>query len=130
MRSRTRRVQSSVDRWLDNAGRQPLLTPAGELHLGALVREWQDWPGCAAGWRRPLIASGACQRYRWRWLGEWLSENGRVAKIGHPGSDFRSNPYNNPQKLRLLSLTQTPLQSAPDMCYLWGGPAVRKHPDP
>ena len=45
MRRRTRRVQSSVDRWLDNAGRQPLLTPAGEVHLGALVREWQDWPG-------------------------------------------------------------------------------------
>jgi RNA polymerase sigma factor (sigma-70 family) len=34
-----------VDRWLNNAGRQPLLTPAGEVHLGALVREWQDWPG-------------------------------------------------------------------------------------
>ena len=45
MRRRTRRVQSSVDRWLDNAGRQPLLTPAGEVHLGALVRVWQDWPG-------------------------------------------------------------------------------------
>jgi len=39
------RVQSSVDRWLENAGRQPLLTPAGELHLGALVRVWQDWAG-------------------------------------------------------------------------------------
>lgn len=23
----------------------PLLTPAEELHLGAMVREWQDWPG-------------------------------------------------------------------------------------
>jgi len=45
VRRRTRRVQSSVDRWLDNAGRQPLLTPAGEVHLGALVRVWQDWPG-------------------------------------------------------------------------------------
>ena len=39
------RSKTSADRWLDNAGRQPLLTPAGELHLGALVREWQDWPG-------------------------------------------------------------------------------------
>ena len=39
------RVQSSVDRWLENAGRQPLLTPLGELHLGALVRVWQDWAG-------------------------------------------------------------------------------------
>ena len=45
MRRRTRRVQSSVNRWLDNAGRQPLLTPAGEVHLGTLVRAWQDWAG-------------------------------------------------------------------------------------
>ena len=45
MRSRTRRVQSSVNRWLDHAGRQPLLTPAGEVHLGTLVRAWQDWAG-------------------------------------------------------------------------------------
>jgi DNA-directed RNA polymerase sigma subunit (sigma70/sigma32) len=30
--------------WLNNAGRQPLLTPAEELHLGAMVREWQDHP--------------------------------------------------------------------------------------
>ena len=28
------------------------------------------------------------------------------------GSDFRSNPYNNSHKLRLPSLTRTPLQSA------------------
>ena len=30
--------------WLNNAGRQPLLTPAEELHLGAMVRAWQDHP--------------------------------------------------------------------------------------
>jgi RNA polymerase sigma factor (sigma-70 family) len=30
--------------WLEGAGRYPLLTPAEELHLGALVREWQDHP--------------------------------------------------------------------------------------
>ena len=30
--------------WLNNAGRQPLLTPAEELHLGAMVREWMDHP--------------------------------------------------------------------------------------
>ena len=29
--------------WLDAAGRVPMLTPAEELHLGALVRRWQDW---------------------------------------------------------------------------------------
>ena len=31
--------------WLAAAGRVPLLTPAEEVHLGAMVREWQDWPG-------------------------------------------------------------------------------------
>jgi DNA-directed RNA polymerase sigma subunit (sigma70/sigma32) len=30
--------------WLAQAGRVPLLTPAEELHLGALVRAWQDHP--------------------------------------------------------------------------------------
>ena len=30
--------------WLNAAGRIPMLTAAEELHLGALVRAWQDWP--------------------------------------------------------------------------------------
>lgn len=30
--------------WRDQANRVPLLTPAEELHLGRLVRRWQDWP--------------------------------------------------------------------------------------
>jgi RNA polymerase primary sigma factor len=42
--------------YLDSIGRVPLLTPAEELHLGALVRAWQDHPdgpdGCPAGLRR------------------------------------------------------------------------------
>ena len=42
--------------YLDEIGRVPLLTPAEELHLGALVRKWQDHPdgpdGCPAGLRR------------------------------------------------------------------------------
>jgi len=37
--------QDSIGRWLAAAGRVPLLTAAEELHLGAMVREWQDWPG-------------------------------------------------------------------------------------
>ena len=44
MKRRRRRTESAVDHWLDNAGRQPLLSAAAELHLGALVREWQDHP--------------------------------------------------------------------------------------
>jgi RNA polymerase primary sigma factor len=31
--------------WRDQAGRVPLLTTDEELHLGRLVRKWQDWPG-------------------------------------------------------------------------------------
>lgn len=31
--------------WRDQAGRVPLLTTDEELHLGRLVRQWQDWPG-------------------------------------------------------------------------------------
>jgi RNA polymerase primary sigma factor len=29
--------------WLSQAGRQPLLTAAEEIHLGSLIRAWQDW---------------------------------------------------------------------------------------
>ena len=29
--------------WLEQAGRHPLLTAAEELHLGGLIRAWQDW---------------------------------------------------------------------------------------
>jgi len=38
----------AVGHWLQGAGRLPLLGPAEELHLGALVRAWQDYPGGAA----------------------------------------------------------------------------------
>jgi RNA polymerase primary sigma factor len=48
--------RDAVGAWLEAAGRVPLLTAAEELHLGAMVREWQDWPGGAdqapAGVRR------------------------------------------------------------------------------
>ena len=32
-----------ISHWLGQAGRIPLLTPAEALHLGGLVRQWQDW---------------------------------------------------------------------------------------
>ena len=38
-------MTDSVRAWLNAAGRVPLLTPAEELHLGAMIRRWQDWPG-------------------------------------------------------------------------------------
>jgi RNA polymerase primary sigma factor len=34
--------------WLSQAGRQPLLTAAEEIHLGSLIRAWQDWEPSAA----------------------------------------------------------------------------------
>jgi len=38
-------VADSVGHWLNAAGRYPLLTAAEELHLGAMVQTWQQWPG-------------------------------------------------------------------------------------
>ena len=32
-----------ITHWLDQAGKVPLLTAAEALHLGGLVRRWQDW---------------------------------------------------------------------------------------
>jgi RNA polymerase primary sigma factor len=34
--------------WLSQAGRQPLLTAAEEIHLGSLIRAWQDWEPTSA----------------------------------------------------------------------------------
>ena len=36
--------QDAAGHWLDAAGRHPLLTAAEELHLGAMLRAWQDHP--------------------------------------------------------------------------------------
>ena len=38
------RAPTQATEWLNAAGRIPMLTAAEELHLGALVRRWQDWP--------------------------------------------------------------------------------------
>ena len=37
-------MTDAVGAWLAAAGRQPLLTPAEELHLGTAIRRWMDWP--------------------------------------------------------------------------------------
>ena len=37
-------MADSVGLWLAAAGRVPMLTPAEELHLGGMIRRWQDWP--------------------------------------------------------------------------------------
>jgi len=38
-------VTDAVGAWLAAAGRQPLLTTAEEVHLGAAIRRWMDWEG-------------------------------------------------------------------------------------
>ncbi len=37
-------MTDAVGAWLAAAGRQPLLTPAEEVHLGTAIRLWMDWP--------------------------------------------------------------------------------------
>ena len=50
--------------WLAAAGRVPLLTPAEEVHLGAMVREWQDWPGGPDAAPAPVQRRGRRSRDR------------------------------------------------------------------
>lgn len=50
------RSGDSVTHWCDGAGRHPLLTPPEELHLGRLIRAWQDHPD------GPADAPAAVQR--------------------------------------------------------------------
>jgi len=38
------RVPPEALQWLNAAGRVPMLTPAEEVHLGAVIRVWQDHP--------------------------------------------------------------------------------------
>jgi RNA polymerase primary sigma factor len=69
--------------WLDSAGRQPLLTAAEELHLGSLVRAWQDWEPT------PDAAPAAVQRRGRRARDRFVAANLRlvahVCRITRPG---------------------------------------------
>ena len=57
-------MTDSVGMWLAAAGRVPLLTPAEEVHLGAMVREWQDWPGGPDAAPAPVQRRGRRSRDR------------------------------------------------------------------
>jgi len=57
-------VADSVGAWLAAAGRVPLLTAAEEVHLGAMVREWQDWPGGPDAAPAPVQRRGRRSRDR------------------------------------------------------------------
>ena len=55
-RSEVVRDSAAINRWMDAAGRVPLLTAAEELHLGAAVQRWQRHEG------GPAAAPPAIQR--------------------------------------------------------------------
>ena len=54
----------AVGHWLAAAGRVPLLTAAEEVHLGAMVREWQNWPDGPDGAPAPVRRRGLRARDR------------------------------------------------------------------
>jgi RNA polymerase sigma factor (sigma-70 family) len=54
----------AVGHWLAAAGRQPLLTPAEEVHLGAAIRLWQDHPDGPDGAPAPVRRRGRRARDR------------------------------------------------------------------
>ena len=49
---------SSLNQMLADYGRHPLLTASQEIHLGALVRRWQDWPKGPANAPRHIQIAG------------------------------------------------------------------------
>ena len=57
-------MADSVRAWLNAAGRVPLLSGAEEVHLGAMVREWQDWPGGPDAAPAPVQRRGRRSRDR------------------------------------------------------------------
>jgi RNA polymerase primary sigma factor len=62
----------AVTFWLDGAGRQPLLTTAEEVHLGGLVRCWQDHP------KGPELAPALIKRRGIRARDRFVSANLRL----------------------------------------------------
>lgn len=74
--------QDAVAHWLNTAGRHPLLTAAEEVHLGTMIRAWQDHP---AG---PAMAPAAVQRRGRRALDRMVAGNLRlvasIARIMRP----------------------------------------------
>ena len=62
----------AVTHWLQQAGRHPLLTAAEEVHLGTLIRAWQDHPG------GPGAAPAAVQRRGRRALDRMVCGNLRL----------------------------------------------------
>ena len=71
----------SATYWRDQAGRVPLLSAAQELHLGRLVRAWQDWPG------GPDVAPPNVQRSGRRARDRMVAANLRLA-VAHAGKRF------------------------------------------
>jgi len=69
--------------WLQGAGRVPLLTAAEEVHLGAMVRAWQDHPG-GPGQALPGVARRG-RRARDRIVQANLRLVAHVAKAMRPG---------------------------------------------
>lgn len=72
-----------VTYWLDNAARQPLLSHGEELHLGAMVRRWQDHPG------GPDKAPAAVQRRGRRARDRIVTANLRL--VSHIAARLRRN---------------------------------------
>ena len=57
-------MTDAVGHWLAAAGRQPLLTAAEELHLGAAIRRWMDHPDGPDGAPAPVRRRGLRARDR------------------------------------------------------------------
>ena len=74
-RSEVVRDSAAINRWMDAAGRVPLLTAAEELHLGAAVQAWRQHEG------GPEAAPPAIQRRGLRARDRMVEANLRL--VGH-----------------------------------------------
>jgi RNA polymerase primary sigma factor len=76
-------TDDAVRFWLDSSGRVPRLTPAEEVHLGGLIRAWQDWQPSSDDAPAPVKRRGL--RARDRMVSANLRLVAHVTRLMRPG---------------------------------------------
>ena len=125
-----------ISHWLGQAGRVPLLTAAEELHLGGMVRQWQDWEPSpddapAAVRRRGLRARDRMVSANLRLVADCARKRRPLLGVYVPESDLpdllQAGAEGLQRGIELFDPTRGYKVST--YCYWWIRQALSKHAD-